>query len=148
MAGTLSCMAPELFRGATADARSDIWSLGVLLYEMATGKRPFDGVTGFELSGAILHEPPAPLPESIPASTRTIIMRCLEKNPAARYQNADDVHLALESAPADMSPRVAPPSRTRSRKAVISLALLAASHRLGSRDRSGVRRRSVCTGST
>ena len=79
MAGTLSCMAPELLRGEPATERSDIWAVGVLLYEMATGKRPFTGATGFELSGAILHEPPAPLPSRIPASVQKIIQTCLEK---------------------------------------------------------------------
>ena len=98
VAGTLSCMAPELFRGAAADARSDIWSLGVLLYETATGERPFDGSTGFELSGAILHEPPKPFPAAIPGSLRTVITRCLEKDADVRYQNADAVRSALEQA--------------------------------------------------
>ena len=54
VAGTLSSMAPELLRGQQADERSDIWALGVLLYQMAAGTRPFSGATGFELSGAIL----------------------------------------------------------------------------------------------
>jgi tetratricopeptide (TPR) repeat protein len=94
-AGTLSCMAPELLRGGTAEARSDIWAVGVLLYEMATGQRPFSGATGFELSGAILHEAPAPLPERIPSSLRQIILRCLEKDPQRRYQQAGDVGAAL-----------------------------------------------------
>ena len=111
VAGTLSCMAPELFRGAAADARSDIWSLGVLLYEIATGERPFDGSTGFELSAAILHEPPVPLPESIPQSIQMIITRCLEKNPAARYQKAEDVQSALQDAHADVSSSGAQPAR-------------------------------------
>ncbi len=96
VAGTLSCMAPELLRGGTADARSDIWALGLLLYEMATGKRPFTGSTGFELTGAILHQPPAPLPADVPLSLKQIILRCLEKEPRQRYQQAGDVRAALE----------------------------------------------------
>ena len=90
-------MAPELLRGEPADERSDIWSLGVLLYEMASGENPFRGATGFELSGAILHAPPAELPEHVPDALARIIHRCLEKNPRDRYQTAGDVRAALES---------------------------------------------------
>jgi eukaryotic-like serine/threonine-protein kinase len=97
LAGTLSCMPPELLRGGTADARSDVWALGVLLYEMTTGKRPFDGATGFELSGAILHEPPAALPDRLPVSLKKIILRCLAKDPDKRYQQAEYVAADLES---------------------------------------------------
>jgi serine/threonine-protein kinase len=97
VAGTLSCMAPELLRGGAADARSDIWALGVLLYEMAGGTRPFTGATGFELSGAILHEPPAALPDRVTSALRKVILRCLEKDPRQRYENADDLRAALES---------------------------------------------------
>ncbi len=115
IAGTLACMAPELFRGATPDARSDIWSLGVLLYEMATGTRPFSGATGFELSGAILHEPPAPWPDGVPQSIRTIARRCLEKDPGERYADAEDVRRAIGDAsfagPTRIVPRPAPAAR-------------------------------------
>ena len=95
IAGTLSCMAPEVLRGATADERSDMWALGVLLYEMASGRRPFSGATGFEVSGAILHEPPAPLSDRVPPALRETIGRCLEKAPDDRYQRADQVREAL-----------------------------------------------------
>ena len=96
IAGTLPYMAPELLRGQRGDQRADIWALGVLLYEMVTGRRPFTGATGFELSAAILHQPPATLPSSVPEPMRAIIQRCLEKNPNDRYQHAADVKRALE----------------------------------------------------
>ena len=64
--GTMHYMAPELFRGEPADARSDIWALGVVLYEMANGKRPFRGRTSYELSSMILHDSPPPLRENVP----------------------------------------------------------------------------------
>ena len=67
IAGTLPYMAPELLRGERGDQRADIWALGVLLYEMVGGRRPFTGGTGFELSAAILHQPAEPLPPAVPA---------------------------------------------------------------------------------
>ena len=97
IAGTLPYMAPELLRGQRGDQRSDVWALGVLLYEMVSGRRPFTGATGFEVSAAILHQDPAPLPSAVSAPMRAIVQRCLEKNPDKRYQQAADVHVALES---------------------------------------------------
>jgi serine/threonine protein kinase len=96
IAGTLPYMAPELLRGERGDQRSDIWALGVLLYEMVSGRRPFRGATGFEMSAGILHQEPEALPSKVPAPMRAIIQRCLEKNPGKRYQHAADVHRALE----------------------------------------------------
>jgi len=96
IAGTLPYMAPELLRGQRGDQRSDIWALGVLLYEMVAGRRPFTGATGFEVSAGILHQEPQALPSSVPAAMRAIILRCVEKDPGKRYQDAADVHLALE----------------------------------------------------
>ena len=95
--GTLSYMAPEQLRGQPADARSDVWALGVVLYEMAAGVRPFAGHTGFELSSAILHETPPPLSSKMPAPLQAVTSRCLEKEPARRYQRAGEVRAALET---------------------------------------------------
>lgn len=96
--GTLPYMAPEQLRGQPADARSDVWALGVVFYEMAAGARPFAGHTGFELSSAIFHEAPAPLPSRVPAPFQAVTARCLEKEPARRYQRASEVRAALEMA--------------------------------------------------
>jgi len=102
IAGTLAYMAPEQLKGEPADARSDIWALGVVLFEMASGVRPFTGKTGFELSSAILSTTPQPLPPGpggvLPTQLQTVIDRCLEKEPARRYQSAGEVRAALETA--------------------------------------------------
>ncbi len=95
--GTLAYMAPEQLRGQPADARSDIWALGVVLYEMAASQRPFQGQTGFELSSAILSQAPEPLPGRVPLELKAIVERCLEKEPAQRYQRAGEVRAALEA---------------------------------------------------
>jgi tetratricopeptide (TPR) repeat protein len=96
IAGTLPYMAPELLRGQRGDQRADIWALGVLLYEMVSGHRPFTGGTGFELSAAILRQPPETLPPSVPPALRAIVQRCLANDPSDRYQSAADVQRALE----------------------------------------------------
>jgi eukaryotic-like serine/threonine-protein kinase len=96
ISGTLACMAPELLRDQPADARSDIWALGVLLYELAAGRRPFAGDTAFELTSAILKDAPPPLPAKVPAALRGLIFRCLARDPSDRFQRASDVVAALE----------------------------------------------------
>ncbi|HWQ03546.1 MAG TPA: alpha/beta fold hydrolase, partial [Candidatus Nitrosotenuis sp.] len=97
IAGTLPYMAPEVLRGQPADARSDIWSLGVLLYELACGQPPFRGASGFELTSSILRDPLPGLPEPIPPGLAAVIRRCLEKDPAQRYQRAGEIRAALET---------------------------------------------------
>ncbi|MCI0402311.1 MAG: serine/threonine protein kinase [Acidobacteria bacterium] len=95
--GTLPYMAPEQLRGQGADARSDVWALGVVLHEMAAGTRPFQGQTGYELSSAILSQPPRPLPAKVPVELRAVIECCLAKEPAQRYQRAGQARAALEA---------------------------------------------------
>lgn len=95
--GTLPYIAPEILRGEEAGPRSDIWSFGVTLFEMATGNRPFRGQTGYELTSKILREPLPPLPPQLPPGLRTVIERCLEKEPGHRYQRASEVGAALEA---------------------------------------------------
>ena len=97
VAGTPYAMAPEQIRGQTADARTDVWVLGVLLHEMATGARPFTGQTTPEVFSSILTRAPAPLPATVPAALRIVIERCLKKEPELRYQRAGDVKAALEA---------------------------------------------------
>ena len=96
--GTPYAMAPEQVRGETADARTDVWALGVLLYEMATGRKPFDAPTLPELFSAILKDPPRTWPGRAPAALRSIAERCLDKEPSRRYQTAHEVRAALEAA--------------------------------------------------
>ncbi len=114
--GTLHYMAPEVLRGESADTHSDLWAFGVVLYEMAAGARPFQGQTGYELSSAILREPPAPLPERVPAGLRAIIQRCLAKEPGQRYQRAGEVRAALEAIQSGIAVVPAAPTSEVSRR--------------------------------
>jgi serine/threonine protein kinase len=95
LVGTLPYLAPEILRGERANVGSDIWSLGVLLFEMATGKLPFWGNTVFEVSTAIMVGDPAPLPEKVPARLAHVIRRCLRKDPVSRYHCARDVAVGM-----------------------------------------------------
>jgi Tol biopolymer transport system component len=94
--GTPQYLAPEVLRGETADERSDLWALGVLLYEAASGERPFVGATSFELGSAIMNDTPAELPQRVPAGLRAVITKCLAKEPGERYTRASEVRAALE----------------------------------------------------
>src|SRR5919107_325233 len=92
--GTLQYLAPELVRGGTADARGDIWALGVLLYEMVTGRTPFDAATIGDLCDRIErveYAPPAQANPGVPREVAAIISRCLRKNPAERYATAGEL---------------------------------------------------------
>ena len=94
--GTPAYMAPEQVRGEHVDARTDIFSLGAVLYEMLSGQRPFPRGSLVESGHAILHEDPAPLPVEVPSAVAQVVRRCLEKEPARRLQSATDLAFALE----------------------------------------------------
>jgi len=97
LAGTLAYMAPEILRGEVATHQTDLWALGVILYEMSAGKPPFAGRTGIELGSQILKQTPAPLPQHIPPGVVATINRCLAKESAVRFQRASEVRAALEA---------------------------------------------------
>jgi serine/threonine protein kinase/Tfp pilus assembly protein PilF len=93
--GTLPYMAPEQLRGETVDARSDLFSLGIMLYELATGRRPFNGDSSAEITSSILRDTPDPLTRvrsDLSGDLERIVGRCLEKNPRERAQSALDVN--------------------------------------------------------
>ncbi len=108
--GTLGYMSPEQVRGKPADHRSDIFAVGVVLYEMLSGTRAFRGETTADTMTAILKEDPPDLPVAerhIPPALARIVDRCLEKNPASRFQSAGDLAFALEGVSSTSGPQTA-----------------------------------------
>ena len=97
--GTMPYMAPEQWRGESADARTDLFALGIIIYELATGKKPFTGTTSADLSSAVLRDVPRPLQvlrSDAPGDLQRIVSRCLEKERDRRFQTAKDVRNELE----------------------------------------------------
>ncbi|MBZ5527014.1 MAG: serine/threonine protein kinase [Acidobacteriia bacterium] len=86
--GTIPYMAPEQLEGEDASPRTDLWALGVVLYEMLSGQRPFRGGNLYRVCTAILRDEPPPLPPRVPAGLAAVIHRCLEKEPGRQYQRA------------------------------------------------------------
>jgi serine/threonine protein kinase len=95
-AGTVPYMAPELLSGRSADPRSDVWAIGVVIFEMLAGCRPFRGGTTYELAAAILNGRPAPLPPRVPRTLRRIVRKCLCGDPVSRFVTARDLAVALD----------------------------------------------------
>ena len=96
--GTVAYMSPEQAVGASLDARSDIFSFGVVLYETLTGKRAFSGASSVDVMHAIIHADVEPLPDSIPAPVREIVDKAIEKNPASRFQSMAEIVVDLRRA--------------------------------------------------
>jgi eukaryotic-like serine/threonine-protein kinase len=111
--GTLPYMAPEQLRGNVTDVRSDIYSAGVVLYELATGKRPFGDASGPQLISAILEARPSP-PRSrnhgVPLPLEAIILKALDKNPDRRYQSARELRVDLERLSDGLAPMAQKPA--------------------------------------
>jgi len=95
--GTVPYLAPEILRGERANVAGDIWSLGVLLFEMTTGRLPFWGNTVFDLTARVMSEEPPSLPGNVPAALAQAIRGCLQKDALKRLRCARDVAVALGS---------------------------------------------------
>jgi len=132
--GTAGYMSPEQVRGHDTDGRADIFALGVILYEMLSGRRPFSGESAVEVMNAILNEDPPDLSEAnakITPVLARIVQRCLEKKPEQRFQSASDLGFALEmlsatSAPSSIAvkPAATPVPRLRFRWLVLIVAVV------------------------
>jgi Tol biopolymer transport system component len=113
--GTVAYMSPEQATGQLLDARSDVFSFGIVLYELLAGRRPFDAANDLELLKSIAHATPAPLPEQVPELLRNAVDKALEKEPADRYQTMQDLVADLRRATrkTGAQPALAPAEKRR-----------------------------------
>ena len=109
--GTIAYMSPEQASGKKLDARSDIFSFGVVLYEALAGQRAFAAATNLELLQRVIHSPPAPLSDDIPDPLRLLVTKAIEKDPADRYSSMRDMVTALRRAQRSSRQELAAPSR-------------------------------------
>jgi Tol biopolymer transport system component len=123
--GTIQYMSPEQIEGKEADARSDIFAFGSVLYEMVTGKRPFAGKSQISLASSILESEPEPISALKPLvspALEHVVTTCLQKNPEDRFQTAHDIKLELmwiaTERPAAAAAAVVPPAASRSRERI------------------------------
>ena len=125
--GTTAYMSPEQARGQAVDARSDLWSFGVVLYEMLTASRPFDGATAPTVFDAILNRPPLPARErnpKVPPSLEQIVSRLLEKDRAARYPSAAELRHDLQRLQTGPVPISAHPANRLQKYAILAATAL------------------------
>src|SRR5579864_9113047 len=126
--GTLQYMSPEQLHGQDADARSDIFSFGLVLYEMLTGKRAFEGSSPASVIAAIMERPAPSIADVAPPALERILKRCLAKDPDERWQTARDLKSELEWIASSSGQAIASPAPSPSRlgwKAGIAAAVLA-----------------------
>ena len=127
--GTAAYMSPEQACGGELDVRSDQFALGLILYELAAGKRAFQRDTAVETMSAIIREDPRPLPAGVPAPLQWVIERCLAKEPGGRYESTQDLYRELKAVRDHLSQVTAGPvtsaHRTRSRGPFFVAAFLA-----------------------
>jgi predicted Ser/Thr protein kinase len=121
LVGTVGYMSPEQLKGLPADQRSDIFSFGLVLYEMLAGTRAFAGGSTMDVFSAILKEDPPELPESVAPWLKRLVGHCIEKNPARRFQSALDLAFTLQS-PQPSGIQAAPAYLSRSRGRALTLA--------------------------
>jgi Tol biopolymer transport system component/tRNA A-37 threonylcarbamoyl transferase component Bud32 len=129
--GTAGYMSPEQVRGGAVDHRTDIFSLGAILYEMLSGQRAFRGSSSIDTMHAILHDEPPELSEAgtaINPALERIVQHCLEKNPEERFQSARDLAFDLEmiSGTSDRAPAVSAPGERKRRRATLAAAVAVA----------------------
>ena len=129
--GTIDYLSPEQARSGVLDARSDVFSFGIVLYEMLSGRRPFTGQTDLHVIDAVLRDTPPPLGDDVPLELRGIVEKALEKDPADRYQSMRDLvvdlrRLARHSTVASTQARARPVSRKAAAFAAIAALVLLA----------------------